>query len=114
MQFCIYLISYLQTQMLCKAVAQPEFEWSIYITEMCTLSFGSHFEMLSCFILGKCSVNHAQSRKPVEDNKWTRDFKSISSDSSSWTFGDSFIRTSIDGVVKFKENYFFCGVNALL
>jgi len=33
------------------------------------LSFDSHFEMFSCFILGKCSVNHPQAGRTAEDNK---------------------------------------------
>jgi len=38
--------------------------------EMHILSFGSHFEMFSCFVLGKCSVNCPQAGRTAEDDKW--------------------------------------------
>jgi len=40
-----------------------------YNARMHVLSFGSHFEIFSYFVLGKCSMNHPQAGKMTEDDK---------------------------------------------
>ena len=50
--------------------AQPIFPWTFNNTGMHVLSFGSQFAILSCFILGKCSMNHPSAYRPIGEDKW--------------------------------------------
>ena len=47
------------------------FPWTLNNTGMHVLSFGSHFEVFSCFVLGKYSENHPQTGRMTEEDKWT-------------------------------------------
>ena len=52
--------------------AQPVFSWTFYNTGMHVLSFWSEFEIFSCFVLAKCSMNRPQVGRTAEDDKWAR------------------------------------------
>ena len=52
----------------CKAGSQFQLQWSFYNTLMHVMSFGSPFEMFSCFVLGKCTMS-CEASKPIEGNE---------------------------------------------
>ena len=67
----LYLSNFLfLIKMNCNAGPTSFFPWTFNNIGMHVLSFGSKFKMLSCFVLGKCSVNRPQAGRTAKDDKW--------------------------------------------
>jgi len=59
----------------------------------------------SCFVLDKCSVNCPRASQPTKESKWVKRYEWISKDVGLRIFWELILRSSVDKVVNFMDNW---------